>query len=830
MKRHINIRCIAIAAFLLLAGNATQGAPTAEQKKPAKKQNGLPAERKSPKKEPDAQRLKLWYDRSAAFFEEALPIGNGKLGAMIYGGADEDVIQLNDITLWTGQPVNRHDDADAHRWIPQIREALFREDYRAADSLQLRVQGNNSQWFLPLAEIRIKDLNEGTADDYYRELCLDDALVSDYYVRNHDSFSREYFASAPDKVVAVRLRALVGKSINCRISLASPLPHQTRAFDGKQLTMTGHATGDPQHSVHFCSMLLARTDGAPAEAHDSVIEVRNVQEVVLYFVNETSFNGFDKHPVAEGAPYLENAADDAWALLNYSFDELLERHKTDYQQYFDRVQFHLDGAETDNSRTTEQQLRDYIDRRGGNPYLEMLYFQFGRYLLIASSRTKGVPANLQGLWNPHLKAPWRSNYTMNINLEENYWHAETANLAEMAEPLIAFVGCLAENGKHTARNYYGIHRGWCASHNSDLWAMTNPVGEKRELPEWANWNLGGAWLTQAVWEHFLFNPDTTYLRQTAFPLMKGAAGFCADWLVENPNAPDELITAPSTSPENEYVTDSRYHGMTCYGGTADLAIIRELFHNTIVAARIVGDSIAGELRDKLSRLQPYRIGRRGNLQEWYYDWDDYDWTHRHQSHLIGLYPGHHITPEATPDLARACAKTLEIKGDKTTGWSTGWRISLQARLHAAENAYKTFQTLLTYVSPDGYRGADRRSSGGTYPNLMDAHPPFQIDGNFGGTAGVCEMLIQSTAADTGSDIHLLPALPQAWGSGSVKGLCARGGYVVDMTWQDMQITSFEIRSKCGGTVTVHYNGISVTHNMTRGERFCHTLAAGSPKM
>ena len=561
------------------------------------------------------------------------------------------------------------------------------------------------------------------------------------------------------------------------------------------------------NSIHFSGILTAKTDGGKVLTGDSTLLISGATEAAVYVVNATSFNGFAKHPVNEGARYIEQAADDAWHLVNYTYDQLRERHIADYKAIYDRFKLKLGNATFDTKRNTEQQLKDYTDRKGGNTYLETLYAQYGRYLLISCSRTAGVPANLQGLWTPHLWSPWRGNYTVNINLEENYWPAEVANMGEMAMPLDNFIAELAANGRYTAKNYYGITEGWCSSHNSDIWAMTNPVGEKREWPEWANWNMGGAWLVNALWDHYLFNLDIEYLRSTAYPLMKGAAEFCMAWLIKNPNNPDELITAPSTSPENEYKTDKGYHGMTMYGGTADLAIIRELLTNTIKAAETL--NIDKELRDRMNTtinmLHPYKIGKRGNLQEWYYDWDDWDWKHRHQSHLIGLYPGRHIT-EAQPELMKACRKSLEIKGDETTGWSTGWRINLWARLKDADQAYHIYQKLLTYVSPDNYKGEDKRRSGGTYPNLFDAHPPFQIDGNFGGTAGVCEMLVQSD----GDTITLLPALPKAWKDGEVSGICARGGYELKMKWTDSKVVELTVKAKNKGKVKVAVNGRIIT--------------------
>ena len=747
----------------------------------------------------------LQYDRPADFFEESLPIGNGKLGALVYGGTDDNIIYLNDITLWTGKPVDRNLDADAHQWIPKIREALFNEDYQLADSLQHYVQGPNSQYFQPLGTLHIKDLGLGTVSDYHRSLSLDSAIIKDRYVRDGKVITREYFASNPDKLIAIRIRG----DINCKIALTAQVPHHVKAIP-TQLTMTGHATGDANESIHFCTMLSVKTDG-DVMASDSSLTITHAKEAILYLINETSFNGFDKHPVKEGAPYLENAANDIWHTQNYSFEEFYTRHLADYKAIYDRVKIDLGGSkETAHlSAITSQLLKDYTDDGGKSRYIEELYFQYGRYLLISCSRTEGVPANLQGLWTPHLWSPWRGNYTVNINLEENYWPAFVANLSEMAQPLDGFIQSLATNGVYTAKNYYGIDEGWCSSHNSDIWAMTNPVGEKNESPMWANWNMGGAWLVNTLWERYQFTQDKTYLQTVAYPLMKGAARFCLRWLIENPKQPGELITAPSTSPENEYKTDKGYHGVTCYGGTADLAIIRELLTNTISAGRLLGEKNK-DMELALAKLHPYTIGHMGDLNEWYYDWDDWDPKHRHQSHLIGLYPGNHVSDA---DLLKASERTLEIKGDETTGWSTGWRINLWARLKNGEKAHQIYRKLLTAVAPEKSNMPNYSQGGGTYPNLFDAHPPFQIDGNFGGTAGVCEMLMQSG----NNQIELLPALPEQWKDGSVSGLCARGGYEVSFEWKGGKVRNCSMKAKTNSTVTLLYNGQQKTVKLKAGK-------------
>ena len=777
-----------------------------------------------------AGNMKLYYERPAEYFEEALVIGNGTMGATLYGGVKKDKISFNDITLWTGEPESENSSPDAFNVIPEIRALLDNEDYQGADKAQYKVQGHYSENYQPLGTLTIEYLDDTAGiSDYHRWLDIGNATARTQYLKDGKLFTSDYFASAPDSVIVIRLKSENKEGIHASLSFDSPLPHSSQVADN-EISVEGYAAYhsfpvyykaedkhryDPERGIHFKTLVrVLSVDGSVKDRYsDSRIEIDGSTEVLILIANVTSFNGFDKDPVKEGRNYRSHVEKRMKCAVGKTYDALREAHIRDYKYYFYRVNLDLGNTDADIAALpTDKQLLFYTDCKQRNPDLEELYFQFGRYLLISSSRTSGVPANLQGLWNESVLPPWSSNYTVNINLEENYWASGTANLIEMQYPLIEFIANLSKTGRKTAKDYYGVERGWCLGHNSDIWAMTCPVGLNEGDPSWACWTMGGTWLSTHIWEHYLFTLDKEFLREF-YPVLKGAAEFCMDWLVEKDG---KLVTSPGTSPENKYITPDGYVGATSYGNTSDLAMIRECLMDAAEASKVLGVDkfFRKRIKKTLSRLYPYQIGKDGNLQEWYYDWQDQDPYHRHQSHLFGLYPGHHLSVEETPELAAACARTLQIKGDETTGWSTGWRVNLLARLRDGEKAYHMYRRLLRYVSPDNYKGEDARRGGGTYPNLLDAHSPFQIDGNFGGCSGVIEMLMQSST----NKIVLLPALPESWADGKVQGICARGGFVVDMEWKNREVVSLIVSSLKGGQTEICFNGVSKKVVFKAGER------------
>lgn len=542
------------------------------------------------------------------------------------------------------------------------------------------MQGHYSENYQPLGTLTIEYLDDTAGiSDYHRWLDIGNATARTQYLKDGKLFTSDYFASAPDSVIVIRLKSENKEGIHALLSFDSPLPHSSQVADN-EISVEGYAAYhsfpvyykaedkhryDPERGIHFKTLVrVLNVDGSIKNRYsDSRIEIDGSTEVLILIANVTSFNGFDKDPVKEGRNYRSHVEKRMKCAVGKTYNALREAHIRDYKYYFDRVKLDLGNTDDDIAALpTDKQLLFYTDCKQQNPDLEELYFQFGRYLLISSSRTSGVPANLQGLWNESVLPPWSSNYTVNINLEENYWASGTANLIEMQYPLIEFIANLSKTGRKTAKDYYGVERGWCLGHNSDIWAMTCPVGLNEGDPSWACWTMGGTWLSTHIWEHYLFTLDKEFLYKF-YPVLKEAAEFCMDWLVEKDG---KLVTSPGTSPENKYITPDGYVGATSYGNTSDLAMIRECLIDAAEASKVLGvdKSFRKRIKKTLSRLYPYQVGKDGNLQEWYYDWQDQDPYHRHQSHLFGLYPGHHLSVEETPELAAACARTLQIKGDE----------------------------------------------------------------------------------------------------------------------------------------------------------------------
>jgi alpha-L-fucosidase 2 len=774
---------------------------------------------------PQKPDLKLWYDEPAEFFEESLVLGNGKMGASVFGGVESDKIFLNDITLWSGEPVDPNMNPDAHTHVPAIREALSNENYQLADELQRKLQGKFSESYAPLGTMYINFDQPDSVHNYHRELNISEATSKVTYETEGVTYTREYIVSHPDQLMAIKLSSSQPGKLNFEIGFESLLKYSITSEDNV-MKVRGYAPYhtepnyrgmmaepvqfDEHRGTRFTTLFQIQNSDGKLISNGGRIGLSEGSEAVILVSTATSFNGFDKDPATEGKDDLAMAKSQLQNAADLDYTSIKAKHISDYISFFNRVSLDL-GPSTAPELPTDERLLRYAE---GNEdkYLEKLYFQFGRYLLISSSRTPEVPANLQGLWNPYIRPPWSSNYTVNINVEENYWLAENANLSELHEPLLTFIENVASTGAVTANTFYGVG-GWAACHNSDIWAMSNPVGDFGDGdPVWANWNMGGTWLSTHLWEHYVFTQDEDFLQEKGYPLMKGAAQFCLEWMIDDANG--KLITSPSTSPENKYITPEGYHGATLYGAAADLAMIRELFTHTISSSEIldIDAEFRGQLKDALTKLHPYQVGEKGNLQEWYYDWEDAEPQHRHQTHLFGLYPGHHISPSLTPELADACRRTLEIKGDESTGWSKGWRINLWARLLDGNHAYKMYRTLLKYVPPDK-KETNYQRGGGTYPNLFDAHPPFQIDGNFGGAAAVVEMLMQSSE----KEIRLLPAIPDAWSEGKVEGICARGGFEISMEWKDKKPITVTVLSKTGGNTMLFHGEKQVSVSLGKVE-------------
>ncbi|MCR6663717.1 MAG: glycoside hydrolase family 95 protein [Luteimonas sp.] len=746
----------------------------------------------------DWQHLRLWYPRPATQWVEALPLGNGRLGAMVWGGGKHERLQLNEDTLYAGGPYDPVP-PDAFAALPEVRRLLFAGRHAEAEALanaKMMGRPNKQMPYQPLGDLVLDFFEIAETNGYRRELDLDAALATSTFEARGLQHRREVFVSAVDQCIAVRLSGDKPGRISLRIGLASDQPSATIADDGDAgLLLHGRneAAFGIEGKLRFALRLRVLPVGGRLRHDGDRIEVRDADEVVLLLTAATSYRRFDDvsgDPQAITRMQIDAAAARSWQAM-------LDDHVAAHRVLFRRVSINLGRMSPELAALpTDMRVAAFADAK--DPQLAALYHQFGRYLLIASSRPGTQPANLQGIWNDLLHPPWESKYTININTEMNYWPSEANALAECMEPLERMVFDLAESGRQTARRMYGAP-GWVVHHNTDLWRATAPI----DGAQWGMWPTGGAWLLQHLWDRWDYGRDLDYLRKV-YPLFKGAAEFFAAVLVEDPDT-GAMVTAPSISPENVHP-----HGATlCAGPSMDAQLLRDLFGQCIEASALldVDAGFAGTLTALRDRLPPHRIGKAGQLQEWQDDWDMAvpEIDHRHVSHLYALHPSSQINVRDTPELAAAAKRTLEIRGDEATGWGIGWRLNLWARLRDGEHAMKILRMLL--------------SPARTYPNLFDAHPPFQIDGNFGGTAGVTEMLVQSW----GGAIFLLPALPRDWSQGEVRGLRVRNAAGIDLSWRDGVLASATLRSDKGGDYALTWRHHTLSLSLSPGESAVLTL-------
>jgi alpha-L-fucosidase 2 len=769
---------------------------------------------------------RLHYDRPAPAWVEAMPLGNGRLGAMVFGHPHRERIALNDATLWSGGPVEGNNPG-ARDVLPLVREAVFAGRHDEAVALCKKMQGPYNQSYLPLGDLLLESSGGSEPAEYSRDLDLATATARVRWMENGIRFAREIFSSFPDRVLAIRLTSDRPGTLSFAASLASQLRHLLARQDASTLALQGRAPshvepvyrgdipGAIRHGdggMRFAVHLHAESRDGTVTCDGRRIVVKDSSEVILRLTAATSFVDFRRCPDRDGRDEVAASLADLSGAIARPWADLRARHIADYQALFDRVRLNLQTTPGTEALPIPERLARAA-AGAPDPGLERLFFDFGRYLLIASSRPGGQPANLQGIWNDSIRPPWSSNWTININTQMNYWASEPGNLAECHLPLLELVKELAEKGRDTARINYGA-RGWVSHHNADLWRQTAPVGDFGDGdPMWANWCMSAAWLSRHLWEHYAFGGDAAFLRDHAWPVLRGAAEFALDWLVEGPDG--HLVTAPSTSPELGFHAPEGGIGTVTYGSTMDVQIFRDLFDHCLDAARILGiqDEFTARVSSARERLLPMKIGSRGNIREWAADFVENEVHHRHISHLFGLHPGAQITPD-NPALFAAAKRTLEIRGDDGTGWSLAWKICFWARLLDGDRAHKLVRALLRPV-PSEQHGERYDGGGGVYASLLAAHPPFQIDANFGYVAGVIEMLLQSHRRDQDGRtvLHLLPALPSAWPAGSFTGLRARGGFTVSMTWTDGRLATARIVSAKGSPFQIRSAGKTSDHHL-----------------
>jgi alpha-L-fucosidase 2 len=732
--------------------------------------------------------FKLKYDKPATKWTEALPLGNGRIGAMEFGGTEDERLQINESTLWGGGP-REYTNPEAYAHLEEIRQLIFAGKVDEAEKLSGSLMGQPKLLmpYQPFCDLRLHFPGHSQVAEYRRELHLGDAIADTAYRVGSASFRREVFISYPDQILVVRITASQPGQLTFSVWMDSPQPG-THVESGANATLQMIGQIQPrqnpasswtgswgQPGMKFAAVLRAIADGGSVQSAKDRLEISGANSATILFSNATSFRNYRDI----GSDALAVARDYLQRTSKRSYERLRQRHVVDFGQLFSRVQLHI--GEENSTETTDKRIKSFAEDE--DPALLALYFEFGRYLLISSSRPGGQPANLQGIWNEELLPAWSSKWTTNINLEMNYWQADAGDLWETEEPLWQLIRDLRVTGADTARVHYKS-KGWVLHHNTDIWRATTPVDGP-----WGIWPMGGLWLANQMWDHYEFSGDPEFLRQQAYPAMKEAVEFALGILVEAPPGtafPGRLVTNPSVSPENQYLLIGKPHHLT-YAPTMDIELIRELFEHFRRAAEILGTDAAfrSELGRTGKRLPPLQIGKRGQLQEWIEDYGEFESQHRHVSHLYSLYPGHDISLKSTPELAAAARKSLELRGDGGTGWSSVWRAALWAQLQTPEHAYNDLRILITTS---------------TLPNMFDLCPPFQIDGNLGGPAAIAEMLVQSTS----NEITVLPALPRQWLSGSLKGVRVRGGGKVDITWKEGRLAEFRLRSEYAKKYRISY--------------------------